>query len=444
LRADAADSRPAQIVSLAEKVGRDDATIVWSIGTGLVRGPVDGEVSGVSDLTGGRRLVTIRRVVLAMTAVALLAATAPAAIAANGLEISTPYPSVSVAPGSDASFDLAIKSDENREVALAVSGVPAGWTATLRGGGFVVNGVSAGPGLDPEVRLDVNVPAEAAGGVTNLRVSATADGAADSLPITITVNSQAAGTAALTTDFKVLQGTATSTFTYNLTLRNDTAQDLTFGLNAQGPAGWIVSATPASQAQAQSVEVQAGSTESIRVTADPPANVAAGTYPLLVTATAGDVETGIELGAEITGSYALSMTTQDGRLNTTGQAGSTSQLTILLTNDGSAPLVEVKPTGNAPSGWEVAFEPETVAAIEAGQTATVVAKFTPSSSAVAGDYEVTIRASGTSADGQQTADDDLALRFTVETSPLFLLVGVGIIVLVFVGLGWVFRRYGRR
>lgn len=384
------------------------------------------------------------RVLLPLLIGASIIATAPAVLAANGLTISTPYPSVSVAPGSDVSFDLAVKSDANRQVALAVSGVPAGWTATLRGGGFVVNGVSAGPGLDPEVRLDVNVPPDATTGEARLRVTATADGAADALPITIAVNSQAAGTATLTTDFKVLQGAASSTFTYNLTLRNDTAQDLTFGLNAQGPAGWIVSATPASQAQAQSVEVKAGSSQAIRVTADPKPDEAAGTYPLLVAATSGDIEAAIELGAEITGRYELTMATQDQRLNVNGQAGSTSQLTVLLTNGGSAPLVEVKPTGSGPNGWEVTFEPETVPAIEAGQTATVIAKITPSSAAVAGDYEVSLRASGTSPDGKQTADDDLAVRFTVETSPLYLLIGVGMIVLVFAGLAWVFRRYGRR
>jgi uncharacterized membrane protein len=382
-------------------------------------------------------------VVIGIAAV-LAAAFAPATLAAGGLEITTPYPSVSVAPGSDVSFDLVVTSTTDRQVDLAVTGVPDGWTATLRGGGFVVDGVSAGPGEEPEVRLDVNIPATAASGTSRLTVRATAPGGSDELPIAITVSTEAAGSVTMTTDFQSLQGASSTTFTFNLTLRNDTAQDLTFGLNAQGQPGWIVSATPSSQAQATSVEVQAGSTESIKVEADPPSDVAAGTYPLLVTATSGDIEATSELAVDIIGEFELQLTTPDGRLNANGTAGSAAELTLSLVNNGTAPLVEVKPTSSAPTGWEVTFEPETVASIDAGQTASVVARITPSSSAVAGDYVVTLRASGASADGDQTANADTEIRFTVETSPLFLLVGIGLIILVFAGLAFVFQRYGRR
>jgi uncharacterized membrane protein len=36
------------------------------------------------------------------------------------------------------------------------------------------------------------------------------------------------------------------------------------------------------------------------------------------------------------------------------------------------------------------------------------------------------------------------IRFTVETSPLWALVGLGLIVLILAGLFYVFRTYGRR
>ena len=110
----------------------------------------------------------------------------------------------------------------------------------------------------------------------------------------------------------------------------------------------------------------------------------------------------------------------------------------------TAALVDVKPTSSPPNGWDVKFEPETVASIEPGLSASVVARITPSTAAVAGDYLVTMRASGTSADGQQTANAETEIRFTVETSPIWLIVGVGLIILVFGGLAFVFQRYGRR
>jgi len=81
---------------------------------------------------------------------------APVALGAT-LTITTPYPAVSVEPGNTASFNLDVASNPKRRVNLRVTGVPDGWTASLRGGGFVVDGVVAGPTDPPEVKLDVGV-----------------------------------------------------------------------------------------------------------------------------------------------------------------------------------------------------------------------------------------------------------------------------------------------
>ena len=68
----------------------------------------------------------------------------------------------------------------------------------------------------------------------------------------------------------------------------------------------------------------------------------------------------------------------------------------------------------------------------------VTATITPSADAIAGDYELTITAKGTE------ASDDVTIRVRVETPQLWWIVGVVLIVLVFAGLYWVFRTYGRR
>ena len=65
---------------------------------------------------------------------------APAVSADDGLEVTTPFPAVAVAPGTKVSFDLTVDSTRTANVALALSGVPEGWTASLLGGGFVVDG----------------------------------------------------------------------------------------------------------------------------------------------------------------------------------------------------------------------------------------------------------------------------------------------------------------
>ena len=42
------------------------------------------------------------------------------------------------------------------------------------------------------------------------------------------------------------------------------------------------------------------------------------------------------------------------------------------------------------------------------------------------------------------AADEIEIRVTIETSPLWGFVGIGLIVAVLAGLWWVFRTYGRR
>jgi uncharacterized membrane protein len=99
--------------------------------------------------------------------------------------------------------------------------------------------------------------------------------------------------------------------------------------------------------------------------------------------------------------------------------------------------VGVKLAATAPKGWQVTFEPDSSDAA-AGQSATVIAHMTPSGDAIAGDYAVTFRATSDQANG--SAD----IRVTIQTGLFGGLVGIGLIVLVIAGLGWVFLRYGRR
>ena len=85
-----------------------------------------------------------RRSAIALAAAAtLLVGLVPTVAAADVLAVTTPYPSIAVAPGSKASFDLSITAPVAGSVDLSVAGTPTGWTATIHGGGFVVTGVTA-------------------------------------------------------------------------------------------------------------------------------------------------------------------------------------------------------------------------------------------------------------------------------------------------------------
>ena len=366
----------------------------------------------------------------------------PAPVGAASLQLTTPYPAVAVSPGAKVSFDLTVHTDSVVRVDLRLGPVPSGWsTPVLRGGGYVVDGITSDPKSPPSVRLDVTVPSDAQAKDYPLTVIATAGSLTDTLNLDLRVAQSAGGTVTMTSDFPELKGASSANFSFTLTISNDTAEDLSFGLNTQGPDGWTITATPSGSSQATTATVNAGSSGTINVSAKPADNVAAGSYPITVTATAGDKSVQTQLAVDITGSYSMSMSTPDQRLNASGNAGDTITRSITVTNSGTAPLQGVTFTSTPPTGWTVTFDPKTVD-IAPNQTATVNALIKPSGDAVAGDYVVTLGAAETASGASANATEDI--RVTIETSPLWGLVGVGLIVVTLGGLGWVFRRYGRR
>jgi uncharacterized repeat protein (TIGR01451 family) len=399
-----------------------------------------------ADRTRRRRHDTRTRIparLLGVTAAGALVAILlmPGAVAAASVTITAPFPGVAVAPGSTASFDLTVTSPQVTRVDLAVEGVPSGWSAVMRGGGLIIDAVTAKPAGSDTVRLDVTVPADATARTYAMTVVGTSGSDRSTLPISVTVSKAAAGDVTMTTDFPSLTGSSTTTFTFNLTLKNGTTQDLTFGINAQGPAGWTISARPSSQSQASTFQVNAGSSAGVTVTANAPTDVEAGSYPIAVTATSSAGTVGGQLSVEITGQYGMSLTTPDGRLNASGQAGSVIERQLVIQNTGTAPLTNVSLSETLPSGWKVTYDPAgPIASIAANDSATVTANITPASNALAGDYVATFRASSKDTSSNASAD----IRVTIETSLTWLIVGIGIIVLAVLGLGWVFQRYGRR
>jgi uncharacterized membrane protein len=363
-------------------------------------------------------------------------AAAPA-LAAGTLTLTTPYPAVVVSPGGKVSFDIKVKSSVAARVDLQVLGTPAGWDATLQGGGFVIDAVATDGKTATDVTLSVSVPASATG-TTHLTVRASGAGQTVDLGLDLRV-STSGGELTLTTDVPSLKDAATATFTFNLMIHNDTPQDETFVANAQGPTGWTISSRLSGLQQAASSVVKAGTTATVTVTAQAPDGTPAGQYPIDAVVTVGDKQLTQKLTVEITGSYTLALSTPSQVLSNRGTAGAATEQQITVTNNGSAEVTNVKVTASAPTNWKVDFDNATIASIAAGASTTVTARITPSSDAIAGDYQITFRAAS---DQNTSATEDI--RFTVETSILWAIVGALLIVAVFAGLWWVFRRYGRR
>lgn len=356
----------------------------------------------------------------------------------RALRLLSPYLGVSIEPGDSTSFDLELAGPDGEVVDLDIVDVPDGWEAEVRGGGFVVDRVLVGSRVNQDLELEVDVPPDVVEGVYELGVVAVSESAKDRIDFELVVARAVGGGVMLNAEFPALRGPSDVEFSFTLELANETAEEVQFGLQAQGPTGWQVDARPAGQSRASSVTVPAGNTERITVEADPPDSTPAGTYPIVVQAAGGGETAMAELSVEITGNFDVNLITPDERLNVDVEAGTESEMQLLVINTGTAPLTDLSISATPPRDWEVSFSPERLERIEPGGSSEVTATITPSSEAIAGDYRITMNAR------VPETNDSIEIRATVETSALWGLVGVAIILVVLAALTFVFRRFGRR
>ncbi|MEA2623255.1 MAG: hypothetical protein QOH61_2165 [Chloroflexota bacterium] len=374
--------------------------------------------------------------------VALLAlGAAPAAAAVTALTVTTTYPTVQVDPGGQVELPIRVESPTPQRVDLSVNNLPDGFKATFRGGGFIVSSVyTSGNDASPaptDLKLRVEVPDTATPQDYSLTVHAAAGSATADLPITLKVATVEGGGVTLTTTVQRKTGTIGSPVSFSVTLNNDSAADLDFSVTVpDAPGGWNVTATPSNEADPNNFTVAGGDTDTITVSAEPPAGVSAGDYLFTLVATAGDQVADVQLGVRLTGSEELAL--RSTVLNAHANAGSATNYSFTVVNTGSAPITNITLSDSSPDKWTVTFSQPTIPSLEPGTEVAITAAITPVSDAVAGDYVVTVSADAGS------ASDSIDVRTTVETSTLWGYIGIALIALVVIGLLLVFRRYGRR
>jgi uncharacterized membrane protein len=358
---------------------------------------------------------------------------------AADLVVSTPYPSVVASPGSTVKFDLQVTAPAVTIAQIKVAQLPTGWTTTLRGGGFVVNAVTAAPDTPGKFTVEIVVPPDAAANNYSFNVI-TSDSSGDfTLPLAVQVQAEVNSGVGVKADFPSLRGDPTTAFSYTLTVTNNTPQSQTFTFTAEGPQGWTVTASPDASPNANTVTVDADATTTVKVSATPPATVEQGSYPINVTITSDTGGTGsMQLTAEVTGSSKLDVATADQRLNVSGKANSEKRVTLVVSNSGTAALQAVQFAATPPSGWTVTFDPPQVPQVNPNESTQVVAVIKPEKNALAGDYAISVRASA----GSQSTSLDL--RYGVKGSQTLGIIAIAIIAVTFLGLAWLFRRLGRR
>ena len=359
----------------------------------------------------------------------------------RGLWISTPYPSIEVAPGDDISFSLTVHNSKRppQRVGLEVLQPPSGWEVRLLGGGKPVGAVFVGPDATANVQLELEPPENVRKGRYSLMVRAAGSADRFELPLEIVIGETPPAELELDPELPILPGTPDSTFRFNVELANKTGEDALIALSAEAPPGFQVSFKERFGSQRlTSVAVEAGRTQGLEIEVRPPQGTEAGRYPVTVRAMAGEVTAATELTLEVSGQPALRLTAPGELLSGRIAAGKETPLQLVLQNTGSAPAQGVRFSASQPSGWEIKFEPETVPVLPAGERMEVRALVTAPANAIAGDYMLTFRANA------DAASANSEFRVTVRTSTLWGIVGVLIIAAAVAVLALAVMRYGRR
>jgi uncharacterized membrane protein len=359
----------------------------------------------------------------------------------KGLFLLTDYPAVTVRPGSTSTVNLRLRNYAlpPERFDLAVSGVPAGWTVTLLGGGQPVAAAMVSTNDTTSLQLRLDVPENAPMGTQNLTVTAKGKDAEVTLPMAVTLAKDLPAKLTIKPQLPSLRGTSKSTFEFQLDIKNDSGRNLVVALSAQAPQNFETNFTEQYGSQElSSIPIEAGQSKTVKLKVRPPSTIGANRYPVTVKASAEDATAETLVALEITGQPRLSMAGRDGILSARAEAGKEASIPIVVTNTGTAPADEIELTSNAPSGWKISFEPKTIDRIAPGQNKEVQALVTPPEKAIAGDYAPTFNV----ASRGETASTQF--RVAVATGTMWGIVGAGIIAIALLIMVGAVARFGRR
>jgi uncharacterized membrane protein len=358
------------------------------------------------------------------------------------LTVFAEYPVRVVAAGESVTFDLTLRGGVSPEtVYLDVQGLPESWTATFRGGGDVIEAAHVEPENHRSVDLKVEVPKGVAVDTYDFSVVARGEDERIEVPIGVTVEEKVPARLALEVELPTLKGKADTSFRYDATLENEGDDELSINLIAEAPPEFQVDFRLTGK-EVTSFPIAPGESKRLDIEVAPPDEAPGGTYEIEVLAEGGTARARTTLIADVTevpGKPQLDVTAPGGRLSGGAYVGKETPLDIIVLNNGDAAAHNVRLSASEPTGWSVEFQPEEIANIPPDSQAEVSARIKPAEKAVAGDYEITIRARPDEGSSESTD-----FRITVRTSTLWGIVGVAIIAVAVVIVGLAVTRFGRR
>ena len=367
---------------------------------------------------------------------------------AGKVTFSTDYPGVTIKPGGTSTFTLYITNTGSEEttVELSAEDLPEGWEGSFKGSSNEVSMVHVGACQkkedSPSLSYSLTVPEDTKEDIYTISLNAKGGDVDESLALTVKVDAEEKkiGAGEFSTDYAQQEGDSGTKFSYTTTLTNNSGENMTYSLSAEGaPEGWTVTFTPSDTTTAtSSVPVDAGASSTIKAAIVPAQNVTAGEYPITLVAACAGETLELPVTVKITGTYSLTATTPTGNLSTSAYAGETKDVALSIQNTGNIDLTAVSLKAQASTDWEITFDQDTINEIPAGGSAEVTAHITPAKDAILGDYVTIITASN------DAVSSDCALRISVQNHTSWGIAAVAVIAVLVLGLVLIIRRFGRR
>lgn len=362
----------------------------------------------------------------------------------SGFWLTTSWPEMTIKPGETQSVSLSLRNEKlpPQRATIEVSGVPEGWEWSLKGGGREVTAAIVSPDSTERLTLELTPPGDAStDGEHAIEVRARTATETVTLPLVVRLSEteEVASGLSLEPELPALRGTARSTFSFKIKVKNEGAEDGLFNLTASVPAGFQTRFKKGyGSEEITGLPIAAGATETVTMEVIPSRAVAAGRYEAGFEVSGEGLSGTTQLSLDVTGEPQVAIVGPQERLSGEAVAGRESSFTFTLVNTGTAPATDLELSATPPSGWTVAFEPQDVAQIAPNSTGEVNVKITPSEQAIAGDYMVSVRASN------DTVSESVQFRVTVRTSTMWGAAGLGVIAVAALVLGGAVMRYGRR
>lgn len=367
------------------------------------------------------------------------------AAATTEVKITTPFPRIEVNPGQNVQLTVNVSnlSSEYQTLSLEVS-APEGWQATLKSSGYLVKMVTLAPFENQPISLTITQPTGVRLGSYTVVIKAVNDSGnvVDSLNLIIDVAEVSPLGLTLSTTRPSIEGPAGKSFQFSVDLVNETGEERDIDLSYIAPTNWTVTFSPSYESTLiRTIRLSAGKRQTLTVTVTPASSADAGEYSITVLATSGPYSQSLDLKAIITGTYSMDLSTSDGLLNLNAPQGEVSTVILVVSNTGSGTLEKMSFRSSGPSGWEIKFDPDKIDAVLPGSSTQVTVSIKPPADAIPGDYSLRITASTS---GANSVSKTIELRVTVLGSIVWGLVGLVIIIVVVLGLVFIFWRLGRR